>query len=588
MSLAIEEAFGRAFRAGQIAQLIVGAFLRYNTEFRELTQRARAHFASRDWVAAQADAVERLGLYDEHVRLGIEEVRALNGGAATDPDLWRTAKKHFAHLIDGLPDSEFCKTYFSSVTRKLFSTVGVAPGIEFIAADLDPLSNVAEIAVTRSFALGDATAPHLATMLEKDWFGLPWAADDGRAEGEALLRDWLLTRGRPHGKLRFECVDTPFYQGTRAYLVGCLRGATWSEPLALAIRHDDAGLALDGLLLGEDDVSLIFSYTRSYFQVDLERVVETVAFLKSLLPRKPVGELFTVLGRARQGKTERYRNLMKRLAASDELFEEAPGERGMVMICFTMPSLDVVFKVIRDRIPEPKTISFEGVVQQYNFVFRHARAGRLVDAQEFRRLRFPAERFATPLLDELLAESGSGVRREGEDLVLDHVYVERRLTPLNLYLREAEPAALERVLLDYGQALKDLAMSNLFAGDLLFKNFGVTRNGRVIFYDYDEVCPLTDCVFRELPVATDPDDEMRSEPWFYVGEHDVFPETFRNFLPMAGATPVVMGRHGDLFQPHFWRETQGRIRAGETLEVLPYEPLAPFNRTVARSRGSAA
>jgi isocitrate dehydrogenase kinase/phosphatase len=574
MSLAIEEAFGRVFRAGQIAQLVVGAFLRYNAEFREITRRARARFAARDWPGAQAAAVERLGLYDRYVRLAVDELRALHNGASTDVDLWRNAKRHFAHLIDGLPDSEFCKTYFSSITRKLFDTVGVAPDIEFVATDLDPLSNVAAIAVTRTFSLGDVGEPRLDAVFAQDWFGLPWSPGGGNAgTGAAMLQAWLTARGRMRGALSFECVDTPFFQGTRAYLVGRLSGADWAEPAALAIRHDDDGLALDGVLLGEDGVSALFSYTRSYFQVDLERVVETVGFLKSLLPRKPVGELFTVLGRAKQGKTERYRSIMQRLAASTDVFEHAPGERGMVMICFAMKSLDVVFKVIRDRIPEPKTITPEGVVQQYNFVFRHDRAGRLVDAQEFRRLRIPAQRFAQPLLDDLLEEAGSGVRRDGADLVFAQVYVERRLTPLNLYLREASPEAAERVLLDYGQALKDLARTNLFAGDLLFKNFGVTRNGRVIFYDYDEVCPLTDCVFRELPVASDPDDEMRAEPWFYVGEHDVFPETFQNFLPMADCRQAVLRRHGDLFTPGYWRDTQERIRAGEALEVLPYEPL---------------
>jgi isocitrate dehydrogenase kinase/phosphatase len=303
--------------------------------------------------------------------------------------------------------------------------------------------------------------------------------------------------------------------------------------------------------------------------VDLERVAETVAFLKTLLPRKPVGELFTILGRAKQGKTERYRSLMQRMAATGEVFEHAPGERGMVMICFAMKTLDVVFKVIRDRIPEPKTITPEGVTRQYDFVYRHDRAGRLVDAQEFRRLRIPAARFAPALLDEC----ASGVRQDGDDLVFAQIYVERRLVPLNLYLQAASAEAAERVLLDYGQALKDLARTNLFAGDLLFKNFGVTRHGRVIFYDYDEVCPLTDCVFRDLPVASDPDDEMRAEPWFYVGEHDVFPETFRNFLPMGSASAAVLRRHNNLFDPQFWRDTQQRIQTGEALEVLPYEPL---------------
>jgi hypothetical protein len=70
-----------------------------------------------------------------------------------------------------------------------------------------------------------------------------------------------------------------------------------------------------------------------------------------------------------------------------------------------------------------------------------------------------------------------------------------------LFLREADPAAAESAIIDYGNALRDLAASNVFPGDLLLKNFGVTSHGRVIFYDYDELCLVSDCVFRDLPAG---------------------------------------------------------------------------------------
>ncbi len=568
----IEDAFAQAYRAGQIAQQIVGGFLQYNERFRDITRRAPQRFAARDWHAMQQDSVERLELYDRCVGEAVGHLRTLTEGGEDDLDVWRLAKKHFAHLIDGLPDSEFVKTFFSSVTRKLFSTVGVAPDIEFVATDLDPLSNLDGTVVSRSYRIGPTYAPRFEPLIGDGWFDMPWSDLEQTLEDAGRwLAEGLVQRGRDDPALRCEVVSAVFFQSTRAYLVGRISGKDWFEPFALAFRHDPSGLALDTLLLGDDDVSILFSYTRSYFQVDLDRVVETVAFLKSILPRKAVGELFTLLGRAKQGKTERYRSLMQRMAASTDLFDHAAGERGLVMICFAMDSLDVVFKVIRDRIPEPKTISQEGVRQQYDFVFKHDRAGRLVDAQEFRRLRFPADRFAATLLEDLLRDSSKVVRREGDDVVLEHVYVERKLTPLNLYLRDAPASAACRALLDYGQALKDLASTNLFAGDLLFKNFGVTRHGRVIFYDYDEVCPLSECVFRDLPSSSDPDDDMRPEPWFYVGEKDIFPETFVNFLPM---NPVLreafMNRHADLFQAHFWRRMQRRLAAGEVVEILPY------------------
>jgi isocitrate dehydrogenase kinase/phosphatase len=326
-------------------------------------------------------------------------------------------------------------------------------------------------------------------------------------------------------------------------------------------------------MLAEADVSIVFSFTRSYFHADLERVAEAVVFLKSLMPRKPVSELFTVLGRARQGKTERYRELMRNLERTDDLFVHAAGERGLVMVCFTLPSFDVVFKVIRDRFAYPKTVLREEVMAKYRLVFIHDRAGRLVDAQEFRRLRFPRARFAPELLEELRRETAGTVHEDGADLVFDHLYIERRMTPLNLYLRQAPGAEAERAVLDYGQCIRDLAYTNIFPGDLLLKNFGVTRNGRVIFYDYDELCRVTDCNFRDVPPVTHEEDEMRGEAWFYVAENDVFPETFLNFLAFSDEQRAALLRvHGEILTAGFWRGVQHRLTEGEVLEVLPYHP----------------
>jgi isocitrate dehydrogenase kinase/phosphatase len=251
----------------------------------------------------------------------------------------------------------------------------------------------------------------------------------------------------------------------------------------------------------------------------------------------------------------------------------APGDRGLVMICFTLPSFDIVFKVIRDRFPYPKTILRQEVMAKYELVFKHDRAGRLVDAQEFRRLRFPRKRFAPELLQELSTEAAGSVHVDGADLIFDHMYIERRLTPLNLYLGSEPREAVEKAVLDYGQAIRDLAYTNIFAGDLLLKNFGVTRHGRVIFYDYDELCRVTDCHFRDMPQATCEEDEMRAEAWFYVADNDVFPETFMAFLGFdAALKQLFLDVHGEILTADFWRHVQQRHSGGELMEVLPYHP----------------
>jgi isocitrate dehydrogenase kinase/phosphatase len=570
----IHTAFESALYAVRCAQQVVEAFLHYNARFRAITRRAPARFVARDWHAGQEDAVERIDLYEHCIAETIQALERALGEDARRRGFWIEVKRHFANLIDGLPDSEFCKTFFSSVTRKLFGTVGAAADIEFIATDLDPLASVPARTVTRGYQRQGELPALIEQLLADQAVGAPWRDLAGGAQAVASIMERKLRQLAIAAQVeRVEVVDAVFYQATRAYVVGRIIAGGRQLPLALALRHGPHGVEVDATILDEDDLSILFGIARSYFHVDLERVAETVVFLKELMPRKPVGEIFTVLGRAKQGKTERYRTLMRHLAHSRDEFVHAPGERGLVMVCFTLPSFDVVFKVIREHIPAVKDVWKQEVIDKYAFVFRHDRAGRLIDAQEFRRLRFPVARFAPLLLEELLAEAGDSVHLDGEDLIFDHLYIERRLVPLNLYLRSADEAAATRIALDYGQAIRDLAMTDVFPGDLLLKNFGVTRHGRVIFYDYDELCRVTDCSFRDVPTASSDEEEMNAEPWYYVGDKDVFPETLTNFLGMTGAQRVAFLRaHGELFDPAFWRRTQQRLNAGEILEVLPYAP----------------
>jgi isocitrate dehydrogenase kinase/phosphatase len=570
----IADAFESALFGMRCAQRVVEAFLAYNVRFRDITRRAATRFAARDWHGSQRDAVERIELYEQCMQATVSELALALGEKARQREFWAEVMRHFSNLIEGLPDNEFCRTFFSSVTRQLFGTVGVAPDIEFVATAMDPLARATPRAVTRSYAVRGELASLVRHMLTAQPLGAPWADIDTSTWVVASAIERLSVQQSERREIdAVELVDAVFYQSTRAYLVGCIHGRGFASPLAIALRSTESGIVVDAVILTEEELSILFGFARSYFHVDLERVADTVAFLKELLPRKPAGELFTVLGRAKQGKTERYRSLFRHLQESEDEFVPAPGQRGLVMICFTLPSFDVVFKVIRDRIPEVKSVSKKDVMAKYGFVFRHDRAGRLIDAQEFRRLRFPVARFSAALLAELQQAAAESVHIEGDDLIFDHMYIERRVTPLDVYLREAPAAAAQRAALDYGRAIRDLAYTDVFPGDLLLKNFGVTRHGRVVFYDYDELCRVTDCQFRDLPESRCDEDEMSAEPWFFVGDRDIFPATFLNFLGMSGALrQEFLGAHSDLFGAQFWRRMQQRIAAGEVLEVLPYVP----------------
>ncbi len=554
------------------AQTLVDAFADYNAEFRAITQRAPLHFENRNWSASQRDAVERIELYTRYVDNTVDLMAAKLGDEVRERALWSSIKRRFSEIIDPLPDNEFPKTFFSSITRKTFGTVGLDPAVEFVALDLDPLGSVTTQVETKIYVNRGSVDLLVEEILTDFRFRAPYRDFDRSVHMVAQeIKASLATGGERRTIEKVEIIKEVFYQLTRAYLVGRISGRGWSLPVVIALRHQQSGVLVDAIMLDDDTVSVLFSFTRSYYHVDLAHVGEVVKFLKEILPRKPVSELYTVLGRAKQGKTERYRELFRHLQKSDDQFVLAPGERGLVMVCFTLPSYGVVFKLIRDRFPYQKNILREDVLQKYDLVFKHDRAGRLVDAQEFKRLKFPLERFSPELLEELLSETANTVQVEGDQLVIDHMYIERRMVPLNLYIRTASRDEAAAAVLDYGQAIRDLAVTNIFPGDLLLKNFGVTRHGRVIFYDYDELCLVTDCRFREIPESQYDEDEMREEAWFYVADNDVFPETFINFLGFdPDLKQVFLDAHAEVLTAEWWRSIKKRLKGGDLLEVLPY------------------
>ena len=563
---------------GAVAKVLVDAFLRYNENFRELTRRAAICFERRDWQKGRDNAVARIELYERAVNRAIEEISGSFDPEADGKPFWSGVKEQYSALIRDYPDNEFFKTFFSSISRIVFNTVGVDPGIEFLASDVRVDEKPLDEKDIRIYYNRGSLRYLIDQVLADYSFGVPYrdrektirfiaSEIDAYYSGHAQQRDIEVV----------ELLMPVFYRATRAFIVGRIGGEDWVSPLVIALRNSDEGIAADAVIQSVNDVSMLFGYTRSYFHVDLEHVGATVGFLQRLMPRKPMDEIYTMLGRAKQGKTERYRLFFEHLGESHDKFVRARGVKGMVMEVFTLPSYDVVFKVIRDRFDYPKTASREDVMSKYELVFKRDRAGRLVDAQEFRRLRFPVSRFDPKLLEDLLAECSVACRIDGDDMVVEHAYIERRLVPLNLYLETASDEQAQAAAVEYGQAIKDLAVSNIFAGDLLLKNFGVSRHGRVIFYDYDELCLVTDCNFRRMPDPTDEIDEMRAGAWFYVGPHDIFPEQFIDFLGFKPeAKQAFIDNHGDLLTPEYWTQLKQRHEAGETFEVLPY---AVRNRT---------
>ncbi len=557
------------------SDLLWNGYRKYVKAFEYITRRAGERFERRDWQGMRQDTVQRLDLYPKVVRGTYRKVADCLGNQAQNPILWRKIKAVFLSRATHRHDTELACTFYNSINRRILQTVGIDPDLEFIAPEpaADAPANHAPLVF--SVKLPQVTDRDIEAVLDHFHFQTPFAdkATDARLCAERInLSLNTLTGGSINQPLSIDMITTPFYREMGAYLIGRIRFGEKQMPLVFALGNGDRGLFVDALLLRRDEIRILFSFSHTYFHVQTACPHELVRFLKELMPTKRTAELYIGLGYNKHGKTELYRDLLKhQKVCSLDRFDFSAGQRGMVMIAFNMPQDDLIYKLIRDRFASPKHATRQQVMEKYDYVFRHDRAGRLIDVQTFENLEIEDCCFTADLVNEIRSGAQRTATVEENRVILHHVYVERRLIPLDLYLKQANGADARAVVIDYGMAIKDLAHINVFPGDMLLKNFGVTQLGRVIFYDYDELCPLTECNFRRLPQARQYEDELASEPWYMVEENDVFPEEFSRFLAMPpDLREIFLRYHGDLMTPEFWIRTQEQIHSGALAPILPY------------------
>jgi isocitrate dehydrogenase kinase/phosphatase len=564
-----------------LAPLVVGRIIaffdQYRTRFQSITRRAADRFGRRDWRAMRSDAKERIFLYKAVLTGLTEDLGELMGDRIADHDLWMRMKPLFMQQCRLLSDLELAETWFNSVTRQVFKTVGVDPAIEFtLTREPLPSKDGREPPLFRTYHAGREGTTALFEALLGDFSSQIPFTDPVRDAGLIAQRveAHLVSAGESGIPDRVEMLQPVFFRGMGAYVVGRLLCGSYKGPLVIAALHGPGGLYADAVLLRESDVSILFSFTRSSFHVGCDRSSELIRFLASVLPKKRAAELYMAIGHTRHGKTELYRDIQRKVTdCTTERFERAPGQRGLVMEVFGIPGYDIVFKLIKDRFPYPKSVTRKQVMDKYDLVFMHDRAGRLVEAQPYEYLTFAPCCFSGELLKELQASAAATVHAGDRLVTVDFAYAERRVTPLDIYLSQTDTDSARAAVVDFGNAIKDLARSNIFAGDFLLKNFGVTRHGRVVFYDYDELCLLNECHFRKMPEARRDEDALSNQPWFMVGENDVFPEEFEKFMGLNRSLMAIFKeRHGDLFGVDFWRDTQDTIRAGNWCHIFPYPP----------------
>jgi len=563
------------------AHLIMGAYLKYYHQYKRITKRAQIRFENRDWHGGQADSRERLALYRNQVGRTTEKVLGFLGERAADRDTWRRIKENYLDEVINFNTRNIAETFYNSVFRHSHKGLSVDEDLMFVHATGTYREFRSTVPIYQTFFLIKPIEHVVRQLFSFYTFDAPWE-DIERDIGyiTALLNKKIL-EGREilPRNARLEMLKSIFFRNKGAYIVGRILLEDRVFPFILPLLHEENGIYVDALLMEYNEVSSIFSYNRSYFLVDVDIVSEMVDFLLSILPSKNMDELYNSIGFEKHGKTVLYRDFLRHLGRSYDEFVIAPGIKGMVMSVFTMHSYNMVFKVIKDHFPPPKKVTEQEVKEKYELVFFHDRVGRMADSHMFENFTFPRDRFSRELLDELLEVAPSKVKLYDDIVEIKHLYIEKKMYPLNLYLETATPEQAEEVINEYGKAIKQLAAVNIFPGDMLLKNFGVTRLKRVVFYDYDEIGFLTDYNFRRIPEPRDYYDELASEPWYSVGSNDVFPEEFPRFLiGRQDIREIFYKLHGDLYDVTFWRKVQERLRSGEIFDVFPYRQRLRFKK----------
>lgn len=574
-----------------VAQLILQGFDRHYSLFRYSAQRAKVLFESANWQGIQQLSRERIEYYDMRVR----ECAAILGPtlkntsltpradtselSAEQQQFWQKVKTKFSHALAGHKQPECAETFFNSVSCRVLSRTYFNNDFLFVRPSIATEYIDSALPSYRAYYPLDQGLITTLTRMISD-FGLASPFVDLPTDVRMLARRAIsVLRKRlpvdPGLRIGPDCqiqvLNTLFFRNKGAYIVGRFINHTSIHPFSIALVHTPSQhIEIDALIDNVDDISTLFSFTRAYFMVDMEVPSAYVSFLQSLLPRKSAAEFYNAIGLQKQGKNLFYRDFLHHLGHSTDQFQVAPGIKGMVMTVFTLPSYPYVFKMIRDNIAKDG-MDHETVKNRYLLVKRHDRAGRMADTWEYSQVALPKRRFSPELLQELRTEVPSLLEETGDLIVLRHVYIERRMLPLNIYLSRASGLALEMAIKQYGDAIRELAANNIFPGDMLYKNFGLTRLGRLVFYDYDEIQPMTEMKFRYIPEAPNEEAEMASEPWYPIGPNDVFPEEFQWFLlGDQRIRQAFMKYHADLLDADWWSTCREHVIQGRLENIYPY------------------
>lgn len=569
---------GDAALARKVAFLIISNFDRSYRWFSRITRGAQQRFEQGLWKDTQKASKERITIYEQSLADAVAEIYHLTEVHQKDDCFWQDLKRSYTRLLEGHPQFELAETFYNSVIGRIFRHGKIDNQIMFILPSRCFLPGRDRDKVINSFDVTTTVRQMYESIFARYRYNLAFEDHERDLINlENALRQ-RLTRAQLASVTAVEILRPTFFRGKAAYIIGRICMPDETLPFVISLQtNEQQALFVDALLTDRKDLSVVFGFARSYFMADTQYPAEIVAFLQELLPNKKHFELYMALGHYKHGKTVFYRNFLQHLDASDDQFEAAPGIRGLVMMVFHLPSYGVVFKIIKDEFAESKKITREHVKDCYRLVKMSDRVGRMADTHEYVNFRLPLNRVSPALLEELQATCASSLEINGDELIIRHLYIERKMTPLNLYLeQEQDEEKIRHALDELGLCIKQIALANIFPGDMLHKNFGITRHGRVIFYDYDEICLMSERNFRHLPVSDDP----YAIDTLSVAPNDVFPQQFEHFIVgKKKFKDILKSLHSDLMTPEYWQQVQKITARGEVQNFTPYNPAMRFARS---------
>ena len=557
-----------------LAQWALCEFDLFYSRFQVITESAKTAFETRDYQASLIISKKRLSLYsDSMYKLG-ENLSDAFSPISRDQGLWEVIEEKYRQLVRNRYEGDLALAYIHSVRRALL--LGEWSPVDYSFDVPSKANKNYSDFLFETFHTEAITTDLLLDILRVPGFNVQY---------RELKVDAMLAAQRVKGDLddrfstykiqKIEVIKGEFYRNRGAYIVGRIVLDNLSNvPLVIALLNEEKGIYVDAILTSESAAFNIFSTTRANFHVNNEYYHELSEFLHSIIPKRTLGLSYSTIGFNHFGKVAVMEELKEELLSNDGKFDFAIGFKGTVAIGFQSRQSGYNLKVIRNSPTEQyKWGMFEGVpsvLEKYSRVHVINRTGSMLDNIIFYRVKLERIWFTNALLEELLNEASECVTLQGNFLFFRHLIVQRRLTPLPVYLETSSQAESEAAVINLGHCIKNNMAANIFNKDLDARNYGVGVFGGVYLFDYDALEKFTEVKIRTNQNQFEGEEEIPE--WFFEDGVVFLPEEIESGLriPSRSLRRLFREVHGDLLQVGYYERIQDELRVGKVPSVRVY------------------